>query len=257
MANLQRLITVLSLLVAAVSLLAAVHLTLKSAELVRELKELRETASEVERLRKELEEKLKEIENLTKTIEEYGRQATAEKEIRAIAYILPSKACSSRWKEIYGDRIYFYVYTNLSEYASYIDDDFKVISSVYNTVIIFIPGEDTDEFYSNLRILNSLAARNNLKVLWTILPKWKYGAESDYLFPNTQMNTLVLNLMSFLSTLNSTWKIAVWYGWSDRCDPYDIYRFYQSLPADLKTFYAACIEQPFIGCAKGRSSRKP
>lgn len=257
MVNLQRLVTILSLLVAAASLLAAVQLALKSAELVKELEELRETASEVEKLRKELEEKLKEIENLTKIIEEYGGQTAAEKEVRAIAYILPSKACSSRWKEIYGDRIYFYVYANLSEYAGYIDEDFKVISSVYNTVIVFIPGEDTSEFYSNLGVLDSLATKNNLKVLWTILPKWKYGAESDYLYPNTQMNALVLNLMGFLSTLNSTWKIAVWYGWNDRCDPYDIYRFYQSLPADLKTLYAVWIDQPFVACTKGLSSRNP
>ncbi len=256
MSSLQRLITVLSLLVAAASLLAAVHVALKSAELVRELKELKEAALEVEKLRRELERKLKEIGNLTKIIEERGWQEAAE-EVRAIVYILPSKASSPKWREMYGDRIYFYAYANLSEYAGYIDRDFGVISRVYNTVVIVIPGEDTSEFYGNLRVVDSLAAKRNLRVMWAIFPKWKYGAESDYLSPNTRMNAVVLNLMSFLSTLNSTWKIAVWYGWSDRCNPRDIYEFYESLPVDLKPLYAAWIDQPFVECTKGLSSRNP
>lgn len=256
MSSLQRLIAVLSLLVAAASLLVAVYVALRSAELVRELEELREAASEVEKLREELEKKLRELESLTKITEERGRRAVAEG-VRAIVYILPSKACSPKWREAYGDRIYFYAYANLSEYAGYIDEDFAVISKVYNTIVVVIPGEDTDRFYSNLRILDSLAARRKLKVMWAIFPKWKYGGESEYLSPNTKMNALVLNLMRFLSTLNSTWKIAVWYGWSDRCDPRDIYGFYESLPEDLKPLYAAWIDQPFVECTRGLSSMDP
>ena len=42
-----------------------------------------------------------------------------------IMYILPSKASSDYWAKSYGDRIFFYAYANLTEYAKLIRNDWK------------------------------------------------------------------------------------------------------------------------------------
>lgn len=121
-----------------------------------------------------------------------------------IMYILPSKASSDYWARSYGDRIFFYAYANLTEYAELIRNDWKIIADNYSYVGIMIPGEDTSLFYQNLALLNSIANETELQILWIILPKWKYGLEAEYLIQGTKMNELVINLMGYLANLSST-----------------------------------------------------
>ncbi len=165
--------------------------------------------------------------------------------IRGIVYILPSECCTSYWTEEYGDRIYFYVYANLSDCRRPIGSDFSLMGRYYNTVIVIIPADDSPLFRHNLRVIDDLAEERSMRVIWGVFPKWKCGPEDDYLEPGTPMNGLVLGLMEFLSTLNSTWKVAIWYGWSYRRDYADIIRFYDSLPEALKGVYAAWLDEEF------------
>ena len=176
---------------------------------------------------------------------------------RGIVYILPSKACTDVWAKRYGDRIYFYVYADLSAHRDEIDEDFSWIERCYDTVIVVIPAEDTELFHRNLAVVDEVASAHGLKVMWAVFPKWKYGAEEDYLEPGTAMNRLVLGLMRYLSSLNSTWKVAVWYGWKDRLDHRDIVRFYRSLPDDLKRVYAAWIDEPYASVLEGLARENP
>ena len=170
-------------------------------------------------------------------------------DVRLIVYILPSKLSMPYWQERFGDRIYFYVYSNLESYAGFIDEDFRVLSKVYNTVIILIPAEDSDSFYRNLQTLDFLAEKHGIKILWAILPKWKYGREEDYLIPGSAMNRVVLQLMNYLASLKSTWRIAIWYGWTYKLNADDIVSFYAGLPDSLKSLYSCWIDQPFIEVA--------
>jgi len=203
-------------------------------------------------LLEEKSELLEKLENYKKSIAEvYGLEA------KAIAYILPSKACNKIWRKKYGDRIYFYAYANLSDYSSMIAEDFEVISEVYDTVIIMIPGEDTRLFYYNLGIIDKIASSKGLRLLWVILPRWKYGREEDYLVPGTNINKLVLDLMKYLANLDSTWKIALWYGWTYRMNASDVLMFYENLPINLRNFYAVWLDQPYAEVAKKLSEEKP
>ena len=165
---------------------------------------------------------------------------------RSIVYILPSAVSSPHWHDKYGDRIYFYVHENLDDYVSYIDSDFRKIKSVYNTVIVVIPAEDTELFFNNLRILNSIADSNGLNLLFAIFPKEKYGDEETYLIPGSAMNDLVIQDMDSMAELSRTWKIAVWYGWEDRTNPADVLNFYNSLPENLKDKYAVWLDEEYI-----------
>lgn len=240
--KLEYIIASLAAVVAASSILVAYQLQMTIASLHEEL----------DRLSRELEElrgKLREY-NLT-------RMGASGLEARAIVYILPSEACTSYWKEKYGDRIYFYVHADLEDYRDLIGGDFDRIRKFYDSVIIVIPADDTRRFYRNLEIVDDIASRRGLRILWAIFPKWKYGAEEDYLEPGTAMNKLVLDLMQHLSKMNSTWKIAVWYGWKGRTNPDDILEFYERLPRDLKGLYSAWIDQPFISVVDGLAARDP
>lgn len=257
-----RLVAILSLLVAAVSLLAAAYLASKLSSVASELGELRKALNEVEESRRQLLEKLNELERVLSTTQQPGVQQAGNAwypavsgEVKAIAYILPSKASTTAWKERYGDRIYFYVYANLSEYVNLIDEDFNVISRVYNTVIIVIPADDTELFKANLVLLDAIARKHVLKILWAVFPKWKYGSEDDYLTPGTPMNRLVIGLMHYLAGLNSTWKVAIWYGWSNRANADDVVGFYENLPGGLKPLYACWLDQPYAEVARGLARR--
>ena len=253
-----KLAAVASLLVAAASLLAAAYLASKLSAVVSEMSELRKALNEVEDSRQQLLKKLNELEEALRSAQQSGTAQAGNAwypavsgEVRAVAYILPAKASTPAWKERYGDRIYFYVYANLSEYRKLIEEDFKVISKVYNTVIVVVPADDTELFRANLALIDAVARVHGLKILWAVLPKWKYGSEDDYLTPGTPMNRLVVGLMRYLAGLNSTLKVAVWYGWSNRANPDDVVSFYQSLPSDLKPLYACWLDQPYAEVAKG------
>lgn len=168
-------------------------------------------------------------------------------EIRGIVYILPSKYCSPLWRDVYGDRIYFYVYANLSRYRDGIEWDFKLISRVYNLVVIVVPADDTDLYRYNLALIDSIARRHSLRITWAIFPKSKYGREDTYLDPGTPMHRLILNVMQYLANLSSTYHIAIWYGWSYRQNGReDIWRFYNSLPQRLRDLYAVWVDRPYI-----------
>lgn len=244
-----------SLLVAAASLLITAYTLVQMAELSRRLNELRGALDEIERIRLELLERIRELE---RSLQQEGAWRPAiSSEVRAVAYILPSRACTSYWRERYNDRIYFYVHSNLSEYRSLIEEDFRVISLVYDTVMVVVPADDTQLYFNNLRVIDEVAAGSGLRVMWTLLPKWKYGGEDEYLAPGTRMNRLVLEVMEYLSGLESTWRIAVWYGWTYRLSAEDILRFYESLPQRLKPLYAAWIDQPFVEVARALAERGP
>jgi len=248
------------LAVALVSLVAAFVLLQRLSELSRELVELEKALREAEALREQLLEELRRLEEQVARREQAagsGQSSAGPGGVRAIAYILPSRACTPLWRERYGDRIYFYAYANLSEYREVVEEDFEAISLVYNTVIVVVPAEDTPLYFSNLRVVDELASRRGLRVLWALFPKWKYGAEEDYLKPGTEMNRLVLQVMSFLSRLNSTWKIAVWYGWRCRLNASDLLSFYSALPTELKPYYAAWIDQPYAEVVRTLAEHEP
>ncbi|MFZ8855339.1 MAG: hypothetical protein ACO2OQ_04165 [Thermofilaceae archaeon] len=248
------------LAVALASLLAAFLLLLRISELPRELAELERSLREAEALREQL---LEELRGLGEQAAGEGRTAASggARVIvyipRAIVYILPSRACTPVWRERYGDRIYFYAYANVSEYRGAVEENFEAISLVYNTVVVVVPAEDTPLYFSNLRVVDELASRHGLRVMWALLPRWKYGPEEDYLKPGTRMNQLVLQVMSFLSGLNSTWRIAMWYGWEHRANASDLLSFYSALPDPLKPLYAAWIDQPYAEVVRDLAGRNP
>ena len=241
------------LAVALASLLAAFLLLLRISELSRELAELERSLREAEALREQLLEELRRLEEQAAG----GGRAAASGGVRAVVYILPSRACAPVWRERYGDRIYFYAYANVSEYRGAVEEDFEAISLVYNTVVVVVPAEDTPLYFSNLRVVDELASRHGLRVMWALFPKWKHGPEEDYLKPGTRMNQLVLRVMGFLSGLNSTWRIAVWYGWEHRANASDLLSFYSVLPDPLKPLYAAWIDQPYAEVVRDLAGRNP
>ncbi len=172
--------------------------------------------------------------------------------IKGIVYILPSKYCSSYWRDTYGDRIYFYVYANLTEYADGLDYDFSLISQGYNLVVVVIPADDTEQYYSNLELVDSIAGKYGLEITWALFPKSKYGSEDTYLDPGTPMHNLVVSVMEYLVGLDNTHHVAVWYGWSYRQDiTSDLWIFYNSLPDSVKPYYAVWLDQPYLDLVYG------
>ncbi len=167
-------------------------------------------------------------------------------EYRAIVYILPSCCSSPEWYREYGDRIYFYVYADLSEYADQIRADFLTISSVYNTIIVVLPADDTEQYFNNLKILDSLAADVGLNFIFAIFPKEKYGPEDTYLDAGTPMNSLVVQDIDSMAKLPQVWKVAVWYGWDYRLNPPDIPRFYGTIPRTKRDYYAMWLDEEYI-----------
>ncbi len=165
---------------------------------------------------------------------------------KAIVYILPYEKCNDYWAKTYGDRIYYYVYGNLSEDRDAIDKDFSIISDIYDTVIVIIPADDTQQYFKNLAVVNEIASKNGLRVIYAIFPKSKYGAEDTYLQNGSKMNLLVIQDMQFLASLNATYKVAVWYGWTYRCNALDIVHFYNILPENLKEKYAVWLDEEYV-----------
>jgi len=163
-----------------------------------------------------------------------------------MVYILPSSASTPYWYQKYGDRLYFYVYANLEDYRTAITNDFNIIAKRYRLVIIVVPADDLPRYYQNLRIMDELAAKSNLRILYGIFPREKYGAETDYLTPKTAMHTLVLDNMRFMSQLRTTFGVGIWYGWRGRLIPEDIRSFHASLPQDIKRFYLTWIDSQFV-----------
>ncbi len=169
--------------------------------------------------------------------------------VRGVVYILPSWYCSSYWRDTYGDRIYFYVYGNVSECIDGIEYDFNMISQAYNLVVIVIPADDTNLYFYNLASMDSIAGKYGVKLTWALFPKSKYGREDTYLDPGTPMHNLVVNVMEYLVSLNNTYHVAVWYGWTYRLNASsDLWVFYNSLPDSVRPYYAVWIDQPFLDC---------
>ncbi len=164
---------------------------------------------------------------------------------KAIVYILPYEKCSNYWASVYGDRIYYYVYGNVTEDRTAIEKDFEVIRKVYDTVIIVIPADDTKLYFQNMKAMDEMASEKNLRVIYAIFPKEKYGEEDSYIENGSKMHALLLRDMEFLSALNATYKIAVWYGWTYRCDAKDIFNFYNTLPSSLKSMYAVWLDEEY------------
>ncbi len=163
-----------------------------------------------------------------------------------MVYILPSSASTQYWYQKYGDRLYFYVHANLEDYRTAITYDFNIIAKRYRLVIIVVPADDLPSYYQNLRIMDELAVKSSLRILYGIFPKEKYGAETDYLTPKTAMHTLVLDNMRLMSQLRATFGVGVWYGWRGRLIPQDIRSFHASLPQDIRRFYLTWIDSQFV-----------
>ncbi len=194
---------------------------------------------------------------LDAVLEAVGEHERRQRELRGMVYILPSGACTDVWERRYGDRIYFYVHANLSDYRDMIERDFSVISEYYDTVIVILPADDTKLFLHNLKVISDIASEHSLRVLWGIFPKGKYGVEESYLRSGTKMNGLVIELMDYLSSLDSTWKVAVWYGWEGRQDYREILHFYHNLLEDLKERYAVWLDEEYASVLDGLATAEP
>lgn len=197
------------------------------------------------------------IRYLDAVLEAVGEYERRQRGLRGIVYILPSGACTDAWERRYGDRIYFYVHANLSDYRDMIERDFSLISENYDTVIVIIPADDTELFLHNLKVISDIASEHSLRVLWGIFPKEKYGIEESYLRSGTAMNELVIELMEYLSSLDSTWKVAVWYGWEGRQDYREILHFYRNLPEDLKEGFAIWLDEEYASVLNGLATVEP
>ena len=164
-----------------------------------------------------------------------------------IVYILPHGASTPYWNMVFGDRIYFYAYSNITHYREYILSDLEVIAQKYRFIILILPLEDTDLFYYNLRQMDAWAAEKKLRILYSFFPKWKYGPEEDYLKVGSTKYNLMVKNMRFLTNLTSTLAIAIWYGWSHKLmNVEEIRCFYYSLPESLRRKYYVWIDEPFI-----------
>jgi|GEM_PF-490077 len=186
--------------------------------------------------------------NATFSSDLFGRiisSISSNESTRAIVYILPYEKCDNYWTKTYGDRIYYYVYGHLSQDKWAIEEDFEVISRVYDRVIVVIPADDTPRYFKNLMVVNSVAEEYGVEVLYAIFPKEKYGREDTYLEEGSDMYNLVVHDMRYLASMNATCKIAIWYGWSYRCNSMDIVNFYHSLPDSLKGKYAIWLDEEY------------
>jgi len=143
-------------------------------------------------------------------------------------------------EDVSGDRIYYYVYGNLSQDRHSIEKDFEIISTIYSRVIVVIPAEDTPLYFKNLMVVNNVAEEFGLKVLYAIFPNEKYGREDTYLEEGSEMYNLVVQDMQYLASMNATYKIAVWYGWTYRCNALDI------ATHSLKDKYAVWLDEEYV-----------
>lgn len=164
-----------------------------------------------------------------------------------IVYILPSGVSSPHWQRSFGDRIYFYVKSDLRSYETHLRRDLALISSRYNFVILVVPLSDSPLFRRNARLLDDIASSSGMGVLYAIFPKADYGPEEDYLKPGSRVNEVLVSTMRFLSKLSSTVGVAVWYGWRDRgMDPEELRRFYSSLPEDVRSSIWLWLDEGFV-----------
>jgi len=171
--------------------------------------------------------------------------------VKSIVYILPYEKCSDYWTKTYGDRIYYYVYENISEDREAIEKDFSIIATIYNNVILIIPAEDTQLYFKNMATMNEIARENGLQIIYAIFPGEKYGDEDTYLENGSKMHNLVIQDMQYLASMSTTYKIAIWYGWTYRCNAVDIINFYRSLPNEIKEKYAVWLDEEYAERVRG------
>jgi hypothetical protein len=163
-----------------------------------------------------------------------------------IVYILPSRASTPFWLERYGYRDAFYSHANLSDYKTDILSDLLIISQRYRFIIHILPLDDTTLYYYNIRLMDSMAAQTHLRIFYAFFPKWKYGAEWNYLTIGSQAHSKMIYDMQYVENLNSTSAIAIWYGWRDHASEVSELRwFYEALPPGLKQRYWIWVDQPF------------
>jgi len=138
------------------------------------------------------------------------------KDDSGIVYILPHEVSTSYWNSTYGDRIYFYAYSNVTQYQESILYDFTMISEKYNFIILILPLEDTDLFYYNLKQINAWATEKEMQILYVFFSKTKYEPEEYYLQISSSTYNLTIYNMKFLLNQSSTRAIGIWYGWENR-----------------------------------------
>ncbi len=169
------------------------------------------------------------------------------KDDSGIAYILPHEASTPYWNSTYSDRIYFYAYSNVTNYKEFIINDFNIISEKYNFIILILPLDDTDLFYYNLKQMNTWADEKDIKILYVFFSKEKYESEEYYLQIGSLTYNLTIYNMKFLLNQTSTLAIGIWYGWENKpVNLSEIENFYNSLPEQLKTKYYIWIDEPFL-----------
>lgn len=169
------------------------------------------------------------------------------KDDTGIVYILPHETSTPYWNSTYGDRIYFYAYSNVTNYKEFIIKDFNIISEKYNFVILILPLEDTDQFYYNIQKMDTWADEKGIKILYVFFSKGKYESEEQYLQIGSSTYNLTIYNMKFLLNQTATFATGIWYGWENRpVNLSEIENFYNSLPEQLKTKYYIWIDEPFL-----------
>ena len=242
-----RALTIASLLVAAISLLLLAHIIASYVELQRTLRALRDELAEVEERRAELESELRGLERLLRAYTNASSpnvwHPNVNGSVRGVVYLLPSKASSPYWREKYGDRIMFYAYANLSLYEEYIEMDFRLISKVYNLVILVVPLSSSSLYFRNLRLVNEIANRSNLKLMWVLLLKRECKDGEECLAPGFKAGKMVLAVMEYLTSLKCTWRVSVQI---EGAEARDILEFYSSLPENLRSICAVWISEHLV-----------
>ncbi len=159
-----------------------------------------------------------------------------------IVYIQPSSMCIDNYTRIYGDRVYFYVYYDISKILNDVKNDFRRIHKAgYDFVAIAIPITFDGMIMKNLKVLVKLARDTGLKILWLALPK---RFEDRYL-DDPQIRKQVVEFVRELISLDDTLGVAIWYGWTYRFNVSEIVTFFMSIPPDIRKYVWIWLDHPF------------
>src|SRR5262245_50746266 len=165
----------------------------------------------------------------------------------------------------------FWELWDFSAFAHAIDAAFATIAGDgnYYGVIPIVPLGDTATYWNNIRLLYDYAANHGLAFDPAIFPKWKWGAESCYLYlegapadcaivPGTSTAVAyqkLLDLMDFVQDLgggcppDSNHRFALWYGWRPSSPGFDVlHTFWHTLPTtpcNHQQAYVTWLDTPF------------
>jgi len=167
----------------------------------------------------------------------------------------------------------FWEQWDFRNFQSAIDASFATVHSAgYKGVMLILPFGDTSTYWNNISLMYRSAAGNGVRLEVVLFPKWKFGSEYCYLYPDDApsgckrvagTSTAVafqklLKLMNFVQNLGGGCAagsyhrpFAVWYGWSNFSPGYAALKsFWESLPAascDLRASYITWLDTRFTG----------